>query len=188
MNQIKEWLDKITSEMPDSIKNAIQNGDSTGVQPIPAGYHTITPNLMFRDSNKAIEFYKTAFNAQVLDLFKKSDSDRVMHATLKINDSIIMLGDEMSGEKDCPKSAETLGGSPISLFLYVTDVDDAFKKAVEAGGVSTKPVGDMFWGDRVGQIKDPFGYFWMIATHTQDLTSDEIKQNAEDFFASKAKK
>jgi len=188
MNQIKEWLDKLTSEMPIGSQSTTQNGDRSGVQPIPAGYHTVTPNLIFRDSNKAIEFYKNAFNAKVLDLFKKSDSDAIMHATLKIGDSIIMLGDEMSGEKDCPKSAETLGSSPIGFFLYVENVDDACKKAVDAGAVSTMPVTDMFWGDRAGRIKDPFGYFWMIATHKQDLTKEQIKQNAEDFFASRAKK
>ncbi|MDQ2994763.1 MAG: VOC family protein [Pseudomonadota bacterium] len=189
MNQIKEWLDKLSNEIPlGSKSNTAQNGDVSGVEPIPAGYHTVTPNLVFRDSNKAIEFYKAAFNAEVLDFLPNSNSNGVMHATLKIGDSIIMLGDEMSSEKDCPKSAETLGSSSISLFLYVPNADDFYKKAVDAGAISTMPVMDMFWGDRVGQIKDPFGYFWMIGTHKEDLSDEEIKKGAEDFFATNAKK
>ena len=84
---------------------------------------------------------------------------------------------------NCLKSAETLGSSPISLYVYAPDADAMFKQAVAAGGTATMPVAEMFWGDRVGQIKDPFGYLWMIGTHTQDLTHDEIRKGAEAFFA-----
>lgn len=110
-----------------------------------------------------------------------------MHATIKIGDSILMMADETpSGE--CAKSAETLGSSPISLYVYVPDVDDAFQTALQAGAQSIMPVADMFWGDRCGALKDPFGYSWMIGTHVQDLTQDEINGGALEFFAEMAKK
>ena len=152
-------------------------------KPIPDGYHTVTPSFTFKDSQKAIEFYQSAFGAKVLDLLPHPSGRGVMHATIRIGDSILMMGDEMPGAENCPKSAETLGSSPISLYVYVPDVDAMFKQAVAAGGTATMPVAEMFWGDRVGQIKDPFGYLWMIGTHTQDLTNDEIQKGAEAFFA-----
>ena len=109
-----------------------------------------------------------------------------MHATMKIGDSLFMLGDEMAGG-GC-KSAETLGACPVSLLVYVPDADAVFKKAVAAGATATMPMADMFWGDRAGNLKDPFGYSWMIATHTKDLNKDEIKKGAEAFFAQFPKK
>lgn len=156
--------------------------------PIPSGYHSITPSFTFKDSKKAIEFYKKAFGAKVLDLFPHPSGHGIMHATLQIGDSIVMMGDENPAAENCGKSTETLGSSPISLYLYVPNVDAAFNQAVAAGAVATMPLADMFWGDRVGQIKDPFGYHWMIATHKQDLTNDEIRKGAEAFFAKMAKK
>jgi PhnB protein len=156
-------------------------------QSIPAGYHSVTPSFMFKDSQKAIDFYKQAFNAKVLDVFPNLTGKGIMHATLQIGDSIIMLGDEMPGGKASP-SAETMGGSPITLFFYVPNADAAFKQAIAAGAIEQMPVADMFWGDRAGSLRDPFGYSWMIATHTQDLTKDQIRKGAEAFFASMAKK
>ena len=150
---------------------------------IPDGYRTLTPSFTFKDSKKAIEFYKAAFNAKVLDLFPNPSGPGIMHATIQIGDSIIMMGDE---SPQC-QSAETLGSSPISLYLYVPNADAAFAQAVAAGGTVTMPVADMFWGDRAGNIKDPFGYSWMIATHTQDLTPEQIRKGAEAFFAQMAK-
>ncbi len=155
--------------------------------PIPNGYHTVTPSFTFKDAKKAIEFYKNAFSAKVVDLLPHPSGQGIMHATLQIGDSIVMMGDENPGAENCGKSAEALGGSPISLYLYVANVDAAFTQAVGAGAAATMPVADMFWGDRVGQIKDPFGYLWMIATHKQDLTNDEIQKGAEAFFAQMAK-
>ena len=157
-------------------------------KPVPQGYHAVTPSFTFKDSQKAIDFYKKAFNAKVLDLMRSPDGHGVMHATIQIGDSIVMMGDERPGTENCPKSAETLGSSPISLYLYVSDADAAFKQAVAAGGTAAMPVADMFWGDRAWSIKDPFGYSWMIATHKQDLTNDEIRKGAEAFFAQMAKK
>lgn len=157
-------------------------------KPIPEGFHTLTPSFTFKDSQKAIDFYKNAFGAEVLDLFPNLNGKGIMHATLKIGNSLIMLGDEMTGNENCPKSAETLGGSPISLYVYVPNVDEAFEKALAAGGKTTMPVGEMFWGDRAGSLRDPFGYSWMIATHKKDLTSEEIRKNAEAFFSQMSKK
>ena len=149
---------------------------------IPEGYATITPSFTFKDSKKAIEFYKKAFNATELDIFPNPTGQGIMHATIQIGNSIIMMGDE-NPNPDCGKSAETVGSSPISLFIYVTDVDKAFKQAVDAGAIAAMPVADMFWGDRCGNVKDPFGYSWMIATHKQDLTQEQISKNAQEFFA-----
>lgn len=153
-------------------------------QPVPEGYHAVTPSFTFKDSKKAIEFYQHAFGAKVLELFPNPSGQGIMHATIKIGDSIIMMGDE---GPQC-QSAETLGGSPITLFVYMPNADAAFTQAVAAGGTATMPVADMFWGDRAGSIKDPFGYTWMIATHTKDLTQEQIRKGAEAFFAQMAKK
>ena len=157
-------------------------------KPIPEGYHSVTPSFTFKDSKKALDFYKKAFGAKVLDSFPSPTGQGIMHATMQIGDSILMMGDEMSGSENCPKSAETLGSSPISLFIYVPNVDAAFKQAVETGCTVAMPVADMFWGDRAGSVRDPFGYSWMIATHTQDLTKEQIRKGAEAFFAQMAKK
>lgn len=156
------------------------------VQPIPTGYHTITSCFTFKDSNKAIEYYTKAFNAELLDKFPSMDGQGVMHATMKIGDSIFMMGDEMDGENS-PKSAETLGSTPNSFYLYVPNVDAFFEHAMAAGGKVTMPVMDMFWGDRAGQLIDPFGYSWMIATHTEAYTMEQMKENAKEFFASMQK-
>jgi uncharacterized glyoxalase superfamily protein PhnB len=163
-----------------------KEGGEAMVQPIPNGYHSVTPSLTLKDCQKAIDFYKKAFKAEVLDLFPNPAGKGIMHAVLQIGNSLLMMGDEAPGMS--AKSAETLGASPISLFIYVPNVDEAFKQAVNAGAVPTMPVADMFWGDRAGNLKDPFGYSWMIATHTQDLTQDQIKKGAEAFFSNLAKK
>ena len=153
---------------------------------IPDRYHAVTPSFTFKDSGKALEFYKRAFGAEVIDTLPGLDGKGLMHATMQIGDSIIMLGDEMSSG-DCAKSAETMGSSPISLYLYVSDADAVFNQAVSVGAKATMPMTNMFWGDRVGQIKDPFGYLWMIATHTQDLTPAEVRIGAEEFFSQNRK-
>ena len=157
---------------------------TTQAKPIPEGYQTVTPSLTFKDSARALEFYKKAFGAKVLDFFASPTGRGTMHATMQIGNSILMMGDEMP---NC-KSAETLGSSPMSLYVYVPNADATFNRAVAAGAAVVMPVADMFWGDRAGNIKDPFGYSWMIATHTQDLTQDEISKGAESFFATMAKK
>ena len=155
---------------------------------IPDGFHAVTPSITFKDTQKAIDFYKKAFGAKVTGVFKNPTGRGVMHATIQIGNSMIMMGDEMPGSEHCGKSAETLGGSPITLFVYVPDADAAFKQAVAAGGALTMSVGDQFWGDRAGMVLDPFGYSWMIATHKQDLSDEQVRKNAEAFFGQMGKK
>jgi PhnB protein len=140
-------------------------------KPIPAGFHTVTPYLVVRGAAKAIDFYKRAFGAEER-MRMPGPEGRVMHAEIQIGDSILMLSDEMPDMGS--KSPQTLGGSPGSLFLYVQDVDRAFQRAVDAGAQVKMAVADMFWGDRFGQVVDPFGHEWGLATHKEDLTPQEI--------------
>ena len=156
------------------------------IKAIPDGYHSITPILVFKESRKAIDFYKRAFGAQELLVMPGPDGQGVMHAEIRIGTSIFMMGEE-NPDQPC-KSAETLGASPITFYLYVENVDDAYKVAIEAGAALRMPVEDMFWGDRVGSVQDPFGYSWMLATHVRDLTPKEIEQGAQDAYAKAAKK
>jgi PhnB protein len=151
--------------------------------PIPKGYHSVTPALVVKDAKKAIAFYKKAFDAQEVMVMPAPDG-KIMHAELKIGDSILMLGEE------CPemqnKSAESFGGSPISLNIYLADADAAYKKAVSAGAKGVKPPEDAFWGDRYCAVKDPFGYSWGLLTHKKDLTPEQMKKAAQEFFAETA--
>lgn len=150
------------------------------VKAIPDGYGSVTPSLTFKDTQRALDFYKKAFGAKVLDVFPNPAGKGIMHATMQIGDSILMMGDEMPQSK----SAESMGGSPVSLFVYVPNADEVFRQAVAAGATATMPVAEMFWGDRCGNVLDPFGYSWMIATHTRDLSKEEIRKGGEAFFAS----
>lgn len=156
------------------------------IKAIPDGYHSVTPILVFKDARKAIEFYKRAFSAQEQFAMPGPDGKGVMHAELRIGTSIVMMGDE-NPDQPC-KSAETLGNSPVTFYLYLENVDDAFKVAVEAGAKPRMPVEDMFWGDRVGSVQDPFGYSWMLATHIKDPTPEELQQGAQAACAKTAKK
>ena len=152
---------------------------------IPEGFHSITPYLVFKDARKAMEFYKRAFGAQERFVMPGPDGKGVMHAELQIGNSIIMMSEE-NPQQPC-KSAETSGGSPGSFFIYLENVDDAFRTAVEADAEVRMPVQDMFWGDRAGTVQDPFGYSWTLATHSKDLTMEEIQQGAQTFFCQAAK-
>lgn len=155
-------------------------------QPIPAGYQTLTPMFVYKDARRAIEFYKKAFGAEERLVMPGPDGKGVMHAEIKIGSSIIMMGEE-NPQYPC-KSAETLGASPVSFYVYVSDVDKAFETAVKAGAEVRMPVEDMFWGDRMGTVEDPFGYSWSFATHVKDLTQDEIEQGAKAACAKMAEK
>lgn len=155
-------------------------------QPIAEGFHSVTPMLMFKDARKAIEFYKRAFGAAKRYAMPGPDGKGVMHAELLIGNSIIMMGEEHPNEQ-C-KSAETLGGSPVSFYIYLENVDEAFRRALEAGAEIRMPVQDMFWGDRVGTVQDPFGYSWSLATHTKDMSAQELEEGAKAAFAAMAKK
>jgi PhnB protein len=153
---------------------------------IPEGYHSVTPMFMFKDARKAIDFYIRAFGAQEHYAMPGPDGKGVMHAEVQIGNSIIMM-DEENPHQPC-KSAETTGGSPVSFYLYVENVDEAFGIALAAGAETRMPVQDMFWGDRVGTLQDPFGYSWTLATHIRDMTPQEIRQGAQAAFAEMAKK
>jgi len=153
----------------------------TNVKSVPEGYHSVTPYFSLKDSRKAIAFYEKAFGAKDPEVFPSPDGKHTMHATIRIGNSILMMGDEMPEMGS--KSAESLGASPISLYVYVPDADAVFAQAVAAGATAVMPVADMFWGDRCGALKDPFGYEWTIATHTRDLTDKQIEEGAKAFFA-----
>src|SRR5262249_6247823 len=131
--------------------------------------------------------YQKAFGGKLLDSFPSLDGQGVMHAVMQIGNSVFMFGDEMGGPQS-PKSAESMGGSPIGLFLYVTDADAAFKQALSAGATQIYPVGEIFWADRAVSLLDPFGYNWMIATHKRDMTKEQITAEAKQFFAQMAGK
>jgi PhnB protein len=147
------------------------------VKPIPEGYHTLTPFLTVRNAERAIEFYKQAFGAQARGVAKGPDG-KVMHAELKIGDSVIMLSDEYPEFGSL--SPQSVGGSPMGLHIYIENVDAAFDRAVKAGAQVEMPVMDQFWGDRYGKLKDPFGHKWSIATHVKDVSADEMKRSMDD--------
>lgn len=155
-----------------------------GVEPIPKGFHTVTPCLMIRGADRAIDFYRKAFGAEVLDRLTGPDGKSVVHAQIRIGDSFLFLGDEVPGMG--AGAPETYGGSPVSIHLYVDDVDAAFERAVSAGAKVRMPVSDMFWGDRYCKVADPFGYEWGLATRKEDLTPGEIRKGAEEFFRKQA--
>ncbi len=151
-------------------------------KPIPDGYHGVTPHLVIREAAKAIEFYKKAFGAEERARMPGPDGKCIMHAEIKIGDSIVMLGEEFP-QMQRWVSPQQLKGTTIALHLYVKDVDAAFERAVDAGATASMPVMDTFWGDRYGRVTDPWGHEWSLATHKQDLTMDEISQGAQAFFA-----
>ncbi len=154
-------------------------------KPIPQGLHSITPNLTMRDAAKAIDFYKRALGADERLRFLKPDGKSIMHAEIKTGDSIIFLSDERP-DMGC-RGPQSLGGTPVSLYLFVEDVDRAFNRAIAAGATMLMPVADMFWGDRCGQFVDPFGHKWSLATHKEDLSQEDIQKRGAAFFAQMAK-
>jgi len=145
------------------------------VNPIPEGYHSVTPYLIVRGAAKALEFYKKAFGAEEI-MRMESPGGKIAHAEIQIGNSRIMLADEHP-EMDA-KAPESFGGSPISLLIYCKDVDGQVKTAVEAGARIVRAVKDQFYGDRMGTIKDPFGHSWTIGTHIEDLTPEQMKERA----------
>ncbi|MFZ0202049.1 MAG: VOC family protein [Candidatus Sulfotelmatobacter sp.] len=147
---------------------------------IPEGYHTLTPYMTVREAARAIEFYKKAFGAVEKGVMKGPDG-KVMHAELRIGDSLFMLADEFPQFGSL--SPQSIGGSGMGLHIYVEDVDSAFDRAIGAGAVVEMPVADMFWGDRYGKLVDPFGHKWSIATHTRDMSMEEIEEAQEEFMS-----
>jgi PhnB protein len=151
------------------------------VKPVPEGYHAVTPYLIIRGANQAIDFYKQAFGA--VEVFRMADpsSNKIGHAEIKIRDSHLMLADEY------PEMGfvgpEAVGGSPVSLLLYVDNVDVTFQNAIVAGAKAIKPVEDQFYGDRSGTLRDPFGHVWTVATHKEDVSFEEMKRRAAKKFS-----
>lgn len=145
------------------------------VKPIPEGYHTATPYLIVKGGADAIEFYKKAFGAKESFRMMRPDG-RVGHAEIKIGDSVIMLADEHP--EIGARSPQTIGGSPVSIHLYVEDVDEVFNKAVAAGAKVQRPLQDQFYGDRTGGLLDPFGHAWYVATHIEDIAPEELHKRA----------
>ena len=143
------------------------------VKPIPEGYHSVTPYLCVNGAARAIEFYKEAFGATERSRME-APGGKIGHAEIQIGDSIIALADEMPEMNF--RSPQTLGGPSSHFMIYVEDVDARVEQAVAAGAKLVRPVKDEFYGDRAGSVEDPFGHLWHIATHTEDLTMEEIKQ------------
>jgi PhnB protein len=155
------------------------------VKPIPDGYHTITPQIVLDDCAGAIDFYKKAFGAEEL-LRMPGPGGKIVHAEIRIGDSVVMMSDEMPpmpGQPGTYKPPRSAGLSTGALFLYVNDVDSAFDRAVKAGCTVRTQLMDMFWGDRFGQVIDPFGHTWAMATHKEDVAPEEMQKRQQEFFA-----
>ncbi|MGB9331109.1 MAG: VOC family protein [Steroidobacteraceae bacterium] len=143
------------------------------VKSVPDGYHTVTPYLIINGAAQALEFYKRAFGAA--ETVRMPDpKGRIAHAEIKIGDSMIMLADEH--HEMGHRGPRTLGGTSVSILLYVPDVDTVFDRAIKAGAKSQRPVADQFYGDRMGTLEDPFGHVWTIGTHIEDVSAEEMKR------------
>ena len=146
------------------------------VQPIPEGYHSLSPYLAVDDAEKAIEYYKRAFGAKER-VRMDAPGGKIGHAELEIGDSLVMLSDPFP--QASTKPPKELGGTSASVFMYVEDVDSVVQDAIDAGATVTMPVEDMFWGDRFGTVTDPFGHQWSIATHIEDVPPEEMAERAK---------
>jgi len=148
------------------------------VKQVPDGFHNVTTCLTVTDSVEAIDFYKKVFDAKELFRMPGPDGKKTMHAEIQIGDSIIMLGDEFP-KMNC-RSPKSIGGSGSGVYLYVPDVDSTIKKAADAGAQITMPASDMFWGDRMSSLVDPFGHNWTVATHIRDMTPEEMAKASQE--------
>jgi PhnB protein len=158
---------------------------SSQVKRVPEGFHTVTPGLVVNGAQKAVEFYKEAFGAEILGVKTTPDGSKVVHSAIKIGDSHIFVTDEFPEMGS--RGPQSLGGSPVSLNLYVEDADALFERAVAAGATVLMPIADQFWGDRWGMVGDPFGHIWSVASHVADLTQEEINKAAEEYFKQSGK-
>jgi PhnB protein len=143
------------------------------VKPIPDGYHSITPYLILDNAAAAIDYYKKAFGA-IETVRMPAPGGKIGHAEILIGDSVVMLADE--SPQMGAKSARSIGGSPVSLMIYVENVDEQFAKAIAAGAKELRPVKNQFYGDRSGTLEDPFGLTWTISTHVEDVSAEEMKK------------
>ncbi len=142
--------------------------------PIPEGFHTVSPHFVVKNATEAIEFYKKAFGAEEICRMPGPDGKSVMHCELKIGDSMVMMCEEFP--EMGARSPQSIGGSPVTIHLYVEDADAAYKRATDAGAKATMPLQDMFWGDRYGKLTDPYGHQWSIATHVEDVTPEQMQE------------
>jgi PhnB protein len=154
---------------------------SNSLQPIPAGFHTLTVYLALPDAAKAIEFYKQALGATERYRLPGPDGKGIAHAEIQIGDTIVMLADE--SPMGLAKSPKTLGANTAGLCMYVNDVDAAFAQALKAGATTTRPVEDQFYGERTGTVTDPWGYHWSLMTHIEDVSPEEMAKRMEALFA-----
>jgi PhnB protein len=145
-------------------------------KPIPDGFHSLTPHIVVKGAAKAIDFYKQAFGAEEINRAAMPDGS-IMHALLRVGDSMLMLNDEFPQMH--AMGPTSIGGTAVTLHLYVQDADKAWQRAVQAGAKVKMPIADMLWGDRYGIVSDPFGHDWAIATHTKDLAPDQIMAAAK---------
>ena len=141
------------------------------VKPVPEGYHSVIPYIIVHNAAEAIDFYKRAFGATEL-LRIPAPGDRIGHAEIKIGDSVIMLADEHP--EMGARSPRSIGGTPVSILLYVDEVDAVAARVIKAGAKQTRPVADQFYGDRAGSFEDPFGHQWHVHTHVEDVSSEEL--------------
>lgn len=149
---------------------------SAKVKAIPDGYHSATPYLIIDGAARALDFYKRAFDAKEL-MRIPAPNDRIGHAEIRIGNSVIMLADEHP-EMDA-RSPAHYGGSPVSILLYLEDVDKQFQQAIAAGATEIRPVADQFYGDRSGTLTDPFGHWWTVATHIEDVSEEEMQRRMQ---------
>jgi PhnB protein len=154
----------------------------TQARPIPKGFHSVTPYLTLNGAARALDFYKRAFGAQEV-MRMDGPGGKIGHAEIKIGDSAIMLADEMPGSGS--KSPQSLGGTTGGIFLYVENADAVFEQAVSAGAQVEAPLADMFWGDRYGRLKDPFGHSWSVATHKEDVAPAEMSKRMQQAMATR---
>lgn len=154
------------------------------IRKVPKGFHSVTPSLVVKEGLKAVDYYKRVFEAKDQGIMMTPEGKSIAHAELEIGNSKIMLCDEFPQMKCL--APFTIGGSPVSLYLYVEDVDKTFNLAVTEGAKVLDPLTDQFWGDRHGIIQDPFGHIWSLATRVNDLTEAEMKKAAEDAFSKRA--
>ena len=155
------------------------------VKPVPQGYHTATPYLTIKNAARALDFYKKAFGAQEVARMDAPDG-KVAHAEIKVGDSMIMIAEEMPGSGN--RSPESLGGTTASIFLYVDNADAIFDRAVSAGAQVETALADMFWGDRYGRLKDPYGHSWGVATHKEDVAPAEMEKRMQEAMAKQAQR
>ena len=146
------------------------------VKPIPEGYQTLSCSLAVDNASEAIEFYKKAFGAQERGRME-GPGGTIAHAELQVGDSVLMLSDPFP--QASTKPPKELGGTSVSLFMYVEDVDSAFQQAIDAGATVIMPLDDMFWGDRFGTLADPYGHSWSLATHVEDVPPEEMEERGK---------